>query len=399
MNVSTTPIPSGTITKSRIEFVDLLKAFAIFCVIWFHSIEVFNNAIMIPTNEHYFRTDPIHTFIATFNMPLFFMISGFFFTSSFNLSFKKVLWKRFTVLIIPHIAWVIILAFADWGMIPLGWSKTVSRPFSFIGQLEAFLIPDPRSDLWFFRELFVTDMIVFVFCKIFKKRYAAFIASMLFALLFDCFGVITRMQRFMLPIFWTGILLKTYYPVFTKYLNKLLIGFGVLFVVCLYFFDYTYMIYASTFPPIINFQQSFAEGSIVFDNIANIRISGIRFLTGVTGSLFFFSLFQRFWRRNKATSFLSRCGQLTLGIYGIQAILLQRILGNLLDFSNINIWIYRLVITPIAAVFVLLVCALITMVIQKNKSLTFVLFGNSMVNAGVVHYKNQPRSDIEYERS
>jgi fucose 4-O-acetylase-like acetyltransferase len=379
------PVTLSGITKPRVEYIDLLKAFGIFCVIWFHAVEVFNNAIMIPTNEHYFETDPLHTFIATFNMPLFFMISGFFFSSSFNLSFKEVLRKRFTVLIIPHIAWVIILAFSDWGMTFLGWSRTTPRPFSILGQLEAFLMPEPRADLWFFRELFVTDMIVFIFCKIFKKRYAAFIASMLFVILFNCFGVVTRMQRFMLPIFWAGILLRTYHPFFTKHLNKLLIGIGVLFVVCLYFFDHPYVIYASTFPPIINFQQSFAEGSIVFDDIANIRISVIRFLTGATGSVFFFAVFQRFWRKNKVTSFLCRCGQITLGIYGIQAILLQRILGNLLDFSNINIWIYRLVITPIAAVFVLLACTLITMLIQKNKSLTFVLFGSSVVERRGVH--------------
>jgi fucose 4-O-acetylase-like acetyltransferase len=388
MNANATPIPSGTITKPRIEYIDLLKAFGIFCVLWFHSIEVLNNAIMDPTNEHWFRTDPLHTFIATFNMPLFFMISGFLFSSSLKLSFKEVLWKRFTVLIIPNIAWIIILAFSDWGMTFLGWSRTVPRPFSVLGQLEAFFIPEPRSDLWFFRELFITDMIVFIFCKIFKKRFTAFIASMSFALLFDCFGVITRMQRFMLPIFWTGILLKTYYPLFTKHLNKALISLGILFVVCVYFFDYTYMIYASNFPTIINFRQSFAEGKIVLDNIANIGISGIRFLTGAVGSLFFFALFQRFWKKNKVTSYLSSCGRLTIGIYGIQSVLLQRLLGNLLDFSNINIWLYRFVIALIASVFSFFACVLIVRLIQRNKRLSFMLFGSSLVERTRAPHEN-----------
>jgi fucose 4-O-acetylase-like acetyltransferase len=365
--------------KNRIEYIDLLKCFGIFCVLWFHSIEVLNNAIMDPTNEHYFRTDPIHTFIATFNMPLFFMISGFFFTSSFNLSFKEVLWKKFTVLIIPNIAWIIILAFSDWGMTFLSWSWTTPRHISVLGQLKAFFIPEPRADLWFFRELFVSEMIVFIFCKIFKKRFAVFIASMLFVLLFDCFGVITRMQRFMLPIFWTGILLKTYHPFFTKYLNKLLISLGILFVVCLHFFDYSYMIYASNFPKIINFQQSFARGNIVLDNITSIGISGIRFLTGAVGSLFFFALFQRCWKKNAVTSFLSRYGRITIGIYGIQSILLQRLLGNLLDFSNINMGLYWVVITPIAAVFSFFACVLIVKLIQRNERLTFMLFGSSLV--------------------
>jgi hypothetical protein len=45
-------------------------------------------------DERYFEMDPLHTFIATFYMPLFFMISEFFFTSSFNLGFKEGLWEK-----------------------------------------------------------------------------------------------------------------------------------------------------------------------------------------------------------------------------------------------------------------------------------------------------------------
>jgi surface polysaccharide O-acyltransferase-like enzyme len=376
--------------KPRIESIDLLKAFAIFFVLWFHSFQALNNAIMNPTNEHYFKTDPLNTFIASFNMPLFFMISGFLFSSSLKLSFKEVLWKRFTVLIIPNIIWITILALSDWGMTSVGWGMTTPRPVSILGRIEAFFIPEPRSDLWFFRELFVTDMLVFGFCKIFKKRFPAFIASMAFALLFDCFGLITRMQRFMLPIFWTGILLKTYYPFFTKHLNKFLISLGILYAVSFHFLDYTYTIYNASFPAIINFQQSFAEGKIILDSISNIGISGIRFLTGVTGSLFFFALFQRFWKKNKVTSYLSRCGQISLGIYAIQSILVQRILWNLLDFSNINMWwLYRFVITPSVAMFSFFACVLIVRLIQRNKRLTFVLFGSSLVKRVRRPVKNQ----------
>jgi fucose 4-O-acetylase-like acetyltransferase len=376
-------LASNGITKTRIEYIDLLKAFAIFCVLWMHGIEALNAGIMVPTSDHYFENDPLHTFIITFNMPLFFMISGFFFVSSLNLSFKDVLRKKFTTLIIPHIAWIIILALADLGMTFLGWSRAVPRPFSILGQLEAFFMPEPRSDLWFFRELFVTEMLVFIFCKIFKKRHIAFIASMVFVLLFNCFGVVTRMQRYMMPIFWAGVLLRAYHPFFTKHLNKFLIGSTILFAVCVYLHDHPYVIYASGFPPLINLQQSFTEGKIVFDNITSIGISAIRFLVGVTGSIFFFALFQRFWKKNTVTSFLSRCGQITIGIYGVQAILLQRFIMNILDFSGVNMWIYWCIITPISAVFTFFACILIIRLIQKNKTLTFMLFGSSLVDRSV----------------
>jgi fucose 4-O-acetylase-like acetyltransferase len=378
MNVNATPIPSGTITKPRIEFIDLLKAFTMFCVLWYHAIGGLNDAGSDINGGRYFLADPLHIFFVSFHMPLFFMISGFFFNSSFNVSFKEVLRKRFMVLIIPHIAWSLIISLANWGMTFVGWKMMFYKPFTILGQLQGLIMPNPSTDLWFFKDLFLTDIIVFISFKVFKKRYAAFIGSMLFVLLVNAFGIVGKVQRFMMPIFWTGILLKTYYPFISKHLNKLLIVSGISFFLCLYFFDYRYIIYLIDFPTVIDFQQSFAEGKIVFD-FNNIGIQGFRLLTGVAGSIFFFTLFQRCWSKNAVTSFLSRCGQLTVGIYGIQSILLQRVIANILDFSNGNKWIYWSIITPSAAVFSFFVSVLIVKLIQRNKGLTFVFFGSSLV--------------------
>jgi fucose 4-O-acetylase-like acetyltransferase len=379
-----------SITKKRIEYIDLLKAFTMFCVLWYHSIGGLNDAGSDVNSDRYFLADPLHIFFVTFHMPLFFMISGFFFSSS--LSFKEVLRKRFTYLIIPHITWSLIISLANWGMTFLGWKMMFYKPFSVGSQLQALIMPNPATDLWFFKDLFLTHMIIFISCKCFKKRYAAFGASMLFVLLVDAFGIVGKVQRFMMPIFWTGILLKTYYPWVCKHLNKVLIISGISFFICLYFFDYTYIIYLVNFPTLINFQQSFAEGKIVFD-FTNIGIQGFRLLTGLAGSIFFFTLFQRCWKKNTVTSFFSRCGQLTVGIYGIQAILLHRLIANILDFSNGNKWLYWLIITPSAAVFSFFACVLIVRLIQRNKHLTFMLFGSSLVvERGVVTRENQIQS-------
>jgi fucose 4-O-acetylase-like acetyltransferase len=375
MNVSATPIPAGTITKSRIEYIDLLKAFAIFCAIWGHSI----GDLRTSTSEWFFLADPVLKFLITFHMPLFFLISGFLFSSSFDLSFKNFLQKRSAALLIPHVTWSILIALVNYGMTFLAWKTPFSdKPFTIFSQIQALFRPDPSTELWFFKDLFLTSLIVFISCKIFRKRYVAFIASMLFVLFVSCFGVVGKIQRFMMPIFWTGILLKTYYPIFCKHLNKLLIGSGIVFLVCAYFYDYTYMIYLIDFPALVNFQQSLSEGKIVFD-FTNIGVSVFRSLTGIVGSVFFFALFQRFWKKNSVISFLSRCGQLTVGIYGIQAILLQRVMHNLLDFINVNIWVYRFIITPSTAAFTFFIAILTIRLIQRNKPLTFALFGSLLV--------------------
>jgi fucose 4-O-acetylase-like acetyltransferase len=371
--------------KPRIESIDLLKAFAIFCVLWGHSIGDFraNNS------EWFFLADPILKFIFTYHMPLFFMISGFFFYSSLNLTFKDVLKKRFTYLIIPHITWSVLITIMNWGISLIGWrTPFTDKPFTILSQIRALFIPDPATELWFFKDLFLTTLIVFVSCKIFKKRYAAFIASMLFVLFVNCFGVVGKVQRFMMPIFWAGVLLKAYYHVFSKHLNKILIGSGIILLICYYFFDYTYMIYLIDFPTLINFQQSLVDGKVVFD-FTNIGISVFRSFTGIAGSIFFFALFQRCWKKNSVTLFLSRCGQLTIGIYGIQSILIQRVMLNLLDFTGVNLWIYRFLITSSLAVIVFFVSVLLIRLIQRNRNLTFILFGNSLVDNRGRPAKNQ----------
>jgi fucose 4-O-acetylase-like acetyltransferase len=384
--------------KNRVEYMDLLKCFAIFSIMWFHSMGDLRTGYFV-------LADPIFKFFATLHMPLFFMVSGFFFVSSFDLSFKNFLRKKSAALLIPHIAWGIIVVFADWGLAFVGWKRPfMDKPLTIPSFLQGLIAPDPGiGDFWFFKDLFLTQLIVFIACKIFKKRYIAFVVSMLFVLIFsfpiETHGIIGRMQRYLMPLFWTGILLKTYYPVFYKHLNKLLISAGILFLGCFYFYDYTYMVYVMDFPQVINFQQSLAEGNLVLSS--NISILVFSWLTAIAGSIFFFALFQKYWKNNAVTALFSRCGQITLALYPLQAIVLQRIMNNTLDFPNINIWVYRFIITPTTAAFAFFVSVLITRLIQRNTRLTFVLFGSSLVDPGVIRHENQPRSsdDRQYQRA
>jgi fucose 4-O-acetylase-like acetyltransferase len=401
--------------QKRIEFVDLLKVFSTFCLLWFHSI----GDLRTSNDEWFFATDRLHTFFIIFNMPLFFLISGFFFSSSLTLSFKDFLRKRSSALLIPHLTWGIVIALLLWGSpyIGMAWrAEEQIPPFNIFTYIYELLAPDPAIYFWFLKELFLTSLIVFTAYKISKKGILAFIVSMVFVLVVNFFGVVGKLQRFLMPVFWAGILLKAYYPIFSKHLNKFLIGSGILFVVCFYFFDDAYAIYTMDFPPIINFQQSLAEGRIFFDftngiewsisvneplisgriifDFTDIDISVFRSFAGIVGSIFFFALFQRCWKKNAVTAFFSRCGRLTVGIYGVQAIILQYLLSNLLDFMSVNIWMYRFFVTPIVAAVVLLICIGVVRLIQRNRPLTFILFGSSLVAArGVIRYENQPQSD------
>jgi fucose 4-O-acetylase-like acetyltransferase len=370
--------------KPRIESIDLLKAFLIFLVLWGHAntVPVIGGSSVAPAGYAtsvsssiegiFLPRKEIFNFINSFHMPLFFMISGFFFSSSIHLSFKVFLRKRFFSMMVPHITWGVIFLLSRLVMTFIDTSRT----FNILSEIQGIVNPTVLQ-FYFLRDLFVVEVLVFLSYRIFKKSIPAFIAVLLFVLIFDFSGVIDKMLRFMMPVFLIGIALRSFHIAFSKHLNKILVVSGLIFIVCLYVFNESYTIYFIDFPAIINFRQSLSEGKIVFD-FTNIGISGLRLLLAIAGSLFFFALFQRFWKKNTITSLLSRWGQLTVGIYILQTTILQNWLGRLLDFSRPQ-YALGVIIGLLTATFVLLVSVLIIRLIQKNKSLTFILFGSSLV--------------------
>ena len=319
-------------------------------------------------------------------MPLFFMISGFL-NSSVVLSFKDFFRKKLLSLMVPYLVWSFIFTISRLVMAFIDTSRT----FDIVSEIQGIINPTPLQ-FYFLRDLFVTELLVFLMYKVFKKNAPALITAMLLVLLFSFSGVIGQMMRFMMPVFVLGVLVRSFYISFSRHLNKLLILSGLVFIICLYFFKFQYTIYYTDFPALINIQQSLSERKIVFD-ITNIGISGFRLLSAIAGSIFFFALFQRFWKKNAVTSFFSRYGRLTLGIYILQTTILQNWLGKLIDFSKPG-YVIGVIIGLMSAVFVFVVSVLIIRLIQRNKRLTFVLFGSSLVvDCGVIHHENQPQSD------
>lgn len=74
--------------QKRITWIDQLKGFAIFTVVYGHNFPI------------------AETYIYSFHMPFFFLISGMFHTSKFNLKSVK---KRIRSLLIPYFLWAFIL--------------------------------------------------------------------------------------------------------------------------------------------------------------------------------------------------------------------------------------------------------------------------------------------------
>ena len=325
----------------RIEFIDSVKGFAIFCVLWGHCIQYLKD------NADFFH-NPVFEFIYSFHIPLFFVVSGFFFKSSLKLNYKDFFQKKFFQLLLPCIIWLFYLY-----IIHIAKYFYTRTAIDWNAELQFFLNL-PGWPFWFLRDLFLSYSIAFIAFKILKKEWMAFVCSILAVFLIPGFS----MQQFLFPFFWIGIFLKDNYPFVREHLKWFLWGSGIVFLSCLFFWKGDFTIY-------VTIQQ----------DITNLNISLFRLLIGFAGSLFFFTLFQKLYKENKFWSYLSVIGTHTLSIYILQWVILEQILARVLDFSTMNNWIFNLLITPFIAFIVLCVCMVIIKQ-MKNKYLRLLVLGS-----------------------
>jgi fucose 4-O-acetylase-like acetyltransferase len=338
----------------RIEFIDLLKGFAIFLVLWGHSLQYLRN------NSDFFH-NTIFEFIYSFHMPLFFMISGMFFKSSLKLNFGEFLKKKMIQLLIPCLSWTVINRIYIL-------RKCFFRDGCNINWINEFkLILNPMEwPIWFLRELFISYFLVYVFYKIIKKERIVFLVTMAFVLVIPIFG----MQRFLLPMFLIGILLLKHFQFILEHFKWVFYCSLFTFIGSLFFWNGNYTIYISNFPAIVNWD------TLSF-NFSNIDISIFRLFIGICGSIFFFLLFQNIYKRNWFVIQFQKIGQQTLSIYLIQTLILERIINNKFDFPTMDLWIYNLILTPLISLLLLFLCFFCIKIIDKNKYVNFILFGKS----------------------
>lgn len=335
--------------SKRIEFIDSLKGITIFFVIWGHSIQYLRNGSV-------FFHNPIFEFIYSFHMPLFFMISGFFFKSSLKLNLKEFLYKKGIQLLLPCFIWGIL--FVGFDMIKnqaFNWDYIVNK-----------LVNPLHWPFWFLKELFLSYFLVYASYKVSRKKWIALTISLCIVLISPYCGF----QRFLLPMFIAGILLKDNYQYLYQHLKLILFSSGFVFFVCLYFWTGDDTIYIAEFPKMFN-------PSTFSFNFTNINISVFRLITGLSGSLFWFLLFQKIYRKNWMHSQLQKAGILTLNIYVLQATLLENIANKTLNFRMPNLYVYNFIITPLISVLIILVCIGLSTILSKNKIVALLLFGIS----------------------
>jgi fucose 4-O-acetylase-like acetyltransferase len=139
----------------RKDSVDVAKGVAIVLVVYGHALRGLLSADLISNDSIIIITDYI---IYTFHMPLFFLISGFFFKSSSKDGNKTKFWrKRVKTIVYPYLLWSLIQG----GIQILLSNSSATNGSMDIGTL-ASIIWNPISPFWFLYALFFCQVFWFV---------------------------------------------------------------------------------------------------------------------------------------------------------------------------------------------------------------------------------------------
>ena len=171
----------------------------------------------------------------------------------------------------------------------------------------------------------------------------------------------------MYPCFLFGVLLHNNFNLIKKHVTAITTITGIIFFIMLLVWDERFW----TFP-----KNTIRIG--IQDIAAYYGYTGYRILIGLTGTLFFISLFTYLFSRIEISSNIKQIcnwGQETLGIYLLQTFLLEMLLPEFLNFDGMDFVSFNFIITPLISLVVLILCLKLINLIKKSSLLSFLLLG------------------------
>jgi fucose 4-O-acetylase-like acetyltransferase len=332
----------------RNEEIDVVKGIAMFLVVWGHCIQCIYH---FSTSDEIF-SDPIERFILTFHMPLFALISGYLFCKSIQKSsLDSVMTRRVIYLGIPCVVWSFVYpAVRD---IVLG---VVHHHFSY----------HPFNMYWFITSMLFCSAVCYLCERVGKGRVSIYIIAFIVTLLMPDwreFGM--HYNKFMLLYFIAGLHFCRYSSRVTGRIYLCAFA-GALLVhpVLLWFWsvdDYIYTSGMDLFSP---------------NHIYMLRVISYRYLAGFTGSILV--LYLVYIVRNRVSLVrwmrLNQLGKYSLQVYIISILLNAKILPSLPAYRE-SVLFYDLLVCPVYAIMVCIVCVYISKGIGKLRWIRVLLLG------------------------
>jgi len=350
--------------KKRIDYIDFIKGISIFFVVWGHTIQNIGA-------ENAFWTNPFHIVICTFHMPLFMILSGFFFSIPSTKNLLSLTKKKFRQLIIPCFGWSIVLV-----LLTTCYMIVDKEPISLVERIKT-LFYETGTRFWFLRSVFICYLGAAVSIRIFRKDTVACLISILIMLLLtDNFRL--SMDKFMYPFFWIGYFLHKHLSFLSTHKYKLILTSLILYIILIVYWHTKYYIYITgmSFYEIVN-------GKILFfPFLERLEVVLYRYAIGILGSICLFFTLQSVYTSSFQS--IKNIGKYTLGIYVIH-IFIEGNLLNRFDISGTGFWVFNLVLTPLISLILIYICIGIIKVIQKNRFTNTLFLGNEFQTKQKTH--------------
>jgi len=348
--------------------MDYFKGILMFGVILGHVITAFKAGFS--------ATLPIHTFIRTYDMPFFILISGIFMAKSID---RYVPWKnminKITGIILPLILWNTAFVLI----------KSIYLLILHVNSFNALdFLNSLLSSSWFLWSVFICSLIMICICWIFKSVQLRIIASIIISALCLFIPLDKYNISFMFPFFALGFFFEWAKSKLNDKIVEILKGISViLFIVMICFWKTSYNIW--------NTPAYLLNGDLV----NTLIITLFRFFIGCTGCVTMAIVFD-ILRQSKNTimGFINRCfisaGKNTLVIYIFQGFFLEFAFAKLMTkfvesygsnifISNLNLLGY--VIAPITAFVCLLVLDKVVIYMKKIPCIGKYIFGFKAIDA------------------
>lgn len=342
--------------NKRSTYLDIVKAFAIICVVFGHCIQYGSGSNYLKNDL--FLDNIVFKIIYSFHMQLFMLVSGYLFAySTQRKKWIEIMVNRIQTLLIP-----ILLCYL-FHLIMVGAYALVSGEPDISTVLEN-CISMSSSNLWFLWAVFWCSIVVSIVNRFFSDSKWIYVLGFILTF-FITDAHYLNLYKFMYPYFVLGYFYNK--DGYTTKLKKIynhsftLIIVGVLFVVLLLFYNRDAYIYTT--------------GHCVLGKgvLRQIKIDIYRLLIGAIGSTFVLLIFYQL--KSMSISALDKMlkfiGVNTLGIYIISGFVFSYVLTRVTSgMATINY-----IITIMEAVMVLAFSLACTYIIKKSKYLNKFLLG------------------------
>lgn len=321
--------------KIRNTYFDILKGIAILIVVYGHCLQTF-----YPN----WTESCIGKCIISFHMPLFMLVSGYFFYPSVLktdcISFIR---KRFVHLYLPSLTWGAFSCFLIGGGKILG-HKTLEM---------GYFISLFFTGMWYLTVLFLLQVIGAVIEHYFpKSKYQVWIILYAFIYMAPDFWM-GHEFKFLIPFFVLAISLRRYdwskCPFFIGLISL------IIFIISMRFYTFEHSLYRMT------------------DNVLTVKyhqFALIRFIAGFSGSIIILWLTTYIQQIKQIVGFLAYIGMITLPIYVLHQKFL--LMNNILNVTTTNT-----IVLSVFAIIDVILCILLYNCLKQNKHVRLLLFGGN----------------------